>query len=170
MKKSLAIAAMLTTALFTSSLAQAGSYQDRAMTTGALFGGATGAAIGSNNDQAVEGAIFGAVIGTIAGAIIADIHQPAPVIYSNHKPSVKRHVYSHHRSALKRHAYKQQRHADRVAEHRAQRRYDRQVARGYGHHSSRWGDYRTGKRHDKAERLNRHERSERRHHRGHDES
>lgn len=80
MKKTLMIATLLTTAMFATSLAQAGPYQDRAMATGAIFGGATGAAIGSGSDQAVEGAIFGAVLGTIAGAIIADNHQPWHII------------------------------------------------------------------------------------------
>ena len=172
MKKSIAITAMLTAALFTSSLAQAASYQDRAMTTGAVFGGTTGAVIGSNSNQAVEGAIFGALLGTIAGVIIADQHRPAPVVYTHHRPVVKRHVYSHHRPAVKRHAYKHQRRAHRVTEQRARHRNDRYVARGYGHPRSgtRRSDYRAAKRHDSRTPVQRHGRSERRSHRGDNDS
>jgi hypothetical protein len=173
MKKSIAIAATLTAALFASSPVQAASYQDRAMTTGAVFGGTTGAVIGSNSNQAVEGAIFGALLGTIAGVIIADQHRPAPVVYARHRPVVKRHVYSHHRPAVKRHAYKHQRRAHRVTEQRV--RHDRYVARGYGHPRSgtRWSDYRAAKRHDyrnPVKRRDRGGRSERRSHRGDNDS
>jgi hypothetical protein len=175
MKKSIAIAAMLTAALFALSPAQAASYQDRAMATGAVFGGTTGAAIGSNSNQAVEGAIFGAVLGTIAGIIIADQHRPAPVVYTHHRPVVKRHVYSHQRPAVKRHAYKHQRRVHRVAEQRAHHRQNRYVAQGYGHHRSgtRRSDYRAAKRHDYRNPVNRHGRSEqsgRRSHRGDNDS
>ena len=41
MKKTLAIATLLSTALLASSPAQAASYQDRAMTTGAVVGATT---------------------------------------------------------------------------------------------------------------------------------
>lgn len=171
MKKSIAIAAMLTTALFASSPVQAASYQDRAMTTGAVFGGATGAAIGSSSNQAVEGAIFGALLGTIAGIIIADRYHPEPVVQIHHRPVVKRHIYSHHRPAVRRHTYKHQRRAHRVAEQRAHHRQNRYVAQGYGHPRSgtRWSDYRAAKRHDyrnPVERRDRGGRSERRSHRG----
>ncbi len=163
MKKPLAIAAMLTAALFTSSTAQAASYQDRAMTTGAVFGGATGAAVGSSSNRAIEGAIFGAVLGTIAGAIIADQYRPTPVVQTYHRPVVRRH-----------HAYRQH-HVYRVAKRRAHLRHDRYVARGYGHHRSgtRWSDYRATRHHDYRNPANRHDRSEqseRRSHRGYNDS
>ena len=175
MKKPIAIVAMLIAALFASSAAQAASYQDRAMTTGAVFGGATGAAVGSNSNQAVEGAIFGAVLGTIAGAIIANQYRPAPVVQTHHRPVVKRHVYSHHRPAVKHHTFKQQRRLHRVTEQRAHHRQNRYVARGYGHQRSgtRWSDYRASKRQDYRNPVNRHgrnEQSERRSHRGHNDS
>ncbi|MDT8376576.1 MAG: glycine zipper domain-containing protein [Mariprofundaceae bacterium] len=139
MKKTLTIATLLSTALLASPPVQAASYQDRAMTTGAVVGATTGAVVGSNSNQAVEGAIFGAVLGTIAGAIIADQYRPAPVVYTRthrpvvkrhihvqHRPVVKRHVHVQHRPVVKRHVYTQKRPAHRVAERRT---YDRHVAR-----------------------------------------
>ncbi len=169
MKKPLAIAAMLTTALFISSPAQAASYRDRAMTTGAIFGGATGAAVGSNSNRAVEGAIFGAVLGTIAGAIIADQYRPAPIAQTHHRPVVRHHAYSHHRPVVRRHHAYRQHHAYRVAERRAHLRHDRYVARGYGHHRSGtyWSDYRATRHHGYRNPVNRHDRSEQSEHRSH---
>ena len=164
MKKTLAIATLLSTALLASSPAQAASYQDRAMTTGAVVGATTGAVVGSNSNQTVEGAIFGAVLGTIAGAIIANNNHQATVVHTRHRPVVKRHVYTQHRPVVKRHA--------RVAKQRAHLRHERYVAQGYGHqcNQNRWGDYRAAKRHDSRAPVQRHDRSERRNHRGHIES
>jgi len=167
MKKTLAIATLLSTALLASSPAQAASYQDRAMTTGAVVGATTGAVVGSNSNQAVEGAIFGAVLGTIAGAIIANQHQPVTVVHTGHRPVVKRHVYTQHRPVVKRHA--------RVAKQRAHLRHERYVAQGYGHqrNQNRWSDYRAAKRHDSRAPVQQHdrgERNERRSHRSHNES
>lgn len=165
MKKTLIIATLLTTAMFAALPAHAASYQDRAMTTGALFGGATGAAIGSNSNQAVEGAIFGAVLGTIAGAIIADNHQP--VAYHHPRPYRKHVINKRGHRGHKATQYRHQRKHGYYKRHHKAERYghqrSRHVVRGYGHKrdGSRWSDYRSAKRHDYRNRSDRHNRSER---------
>jgi uncharacterized protein YcfJ len=141
MKKRLAIATLLSTALLASPVTQAASYQDRAMTTGAVVGATSGAIIGSNSNQAIEGAIFGAVLGTIAGAIIASNNQPVTVVHTQRRPVVEHHVYhqprpvvqhrvvyTHHRPVVQRHVYRDHRPAHRVSEHRTYDRHDRHVA------------------------------------------
>ncbi|OIQ01259.1 MAG: hypothetical protein COS82_01890 [Zetaproteobacteria bacterium CG06_land_8_20_14_3_00_59_53] len=130
--KRIITAALLSTALLAAPMAQAASYQDRTMATGAVVGATAGAVVGSNSNQAVEGAIFGAVLGTIAGAMIASANQPAyqqvyvaqpqhhyrPTAY-HYQPRVQ-----HYRPVAQRVVYVQP--APRRVEHRA-------APRSYGH-------------------------------------
>jgi len=103
-------AALLSTALLAAPFAQAASYQDRTMATGAVVGATAGAVVGSNSNQAIEGAVFGAVLGTIAGAMIASANQPAVYVapqqhyrpaahhyqprVQHHQPRVQKVVYT----------------------------------------------------------------------------
>jgi len=89
-------AALLSTALLAAPFAQAASYQDRTMATGAVVGATAGAVIGSNSNQAIEGAVFGAVLGTIAGVMIASNNQPVHVVQPV-RHYQKPHRYQQHR-------------------------------------------------------------------------
>ena len=168
MKKRLAIATLLSTALLASPVTQAASYQDRAMTTGAVVGATSGAVIGSNSNQAVEGAIFGAVLGTIAGAIIAQNQQPVTVVHTQRRPMVEHHVYHHprpvvqrrvvyskHRPVVERHVYRDHRPVQRVSERRTYDRHDRSVAQRDDRHRKSFD------RHDKRERNQKNDRGHR---------
>ena len=120
--KAFITAALLSVTLLAAPIAQAASYQDRAMATGAVVGATTGAVVGSAQNQAFEGALFGAVLGTIAGAVIGNqqqpvhvVHQPAPRHYKPVRHVERRHVYarSSHNS---RHEYVNER-SSAYAEH-----------------------------------------------------
>ncbi|TLS76477.1 hypothetical protein FE236_06360 [Mariprofundus erugo] len=122
--KRILIVTALTTAMFAASVAQAASYQDRSMATGAVVGATTGAVVGSASHQVVEGAVFGAVLGTIAGAVIASQHEPVYVARNDVRPHYRpvAHVYQprhhayvqrdHHRS-MRPSAYAWDRHEHR---------------------------------------------------------
>ena len=88
--KRIITAALLTSALLAAPVAQAASYQDRAM--------ATGAVVGSSHNQAVQGAIFGAVLGTIAGVVISSQHQPVHVVKQHPRPHYKPVAHHKHRA------------------------------------------------------------------------
>ncbi len=156
MYKNLLSATLLSTALLAAPVSQAASYQDRAMTTGAVVGATTGAVVGSNNNQAVEGAIFGAVLGTIAGAVIASQAEPVTVVHTRpvvsrvYYPRTVRHVYYHPRPVVKRevHVYKMApRHIERSHHVRADRDDRRiRVAHGYGNsQEKRWNEQKRGR-------------------------
>ena len=90
--------ALLTSALLAAPVAQAASYQDRSMATGAVVGATTGAVVGSSHNQAVQGAIFGAVLGTIAGVVISSQHQPVHVVKQHPRPHYKPVAHHKHRA------------------------------------------------------------------------
>ena len=121
--KRMITAALLTSALLAAPVAQAASYQDRAMATGAVVGATTGAVVGSSHNQAVEGAIFGAVLGTIAGAVIASQHQPVYVAQQQPRPHYKP-VSHHYQPRTQKASYS----------HNHNRKHDRNAdSRSYGH-------------------------------------
>jgi len=180
MKNAFMIAILLSSALFVSPVTHAASYQDQAMVTGAIVGGASGAIIGSNQHRAVEGAIFGAVLGTVAGAIIGNQRQSA-VAYHHPRPQrshVIKHRYRTHKATHDRHNHHQHDYQSRhhKAKHYFHHRHGRYVAQGYGHRTeNRWRDYRAAKRHayrddQRDHEKRRYERHERRNHEGHDDS
>ena len=111
--KSFITTALLSTALLAAPVAQAASYQDRAMGTGAVVGATTGAVIGSSHHQAVEGAIFGAVLGTIAGAIIANQHQPVHIV--KRQPQTHYKPWAHYKQT--RHHYQPRAHYKQARHH-----------------------------------------------------
>jgi len=116
--KSLITAVLLSAALLAAPVSQAASYQDRAMTTGAVVGATTGAVVGAGSNQVVEGAIFGAVLGTMAGAIIGSQYQPVYVVeHERHRPHYRPVRYEHERE----HSYSRER-----------GRYHDQRSRGHG--------------------------------------
>ena len=103
--KSFITAALLTTALLAAPVAQAASYQDRTMATGAVVGATAGAVVGSAQNQVVEGAVFGAILGTIAGVVIASQNEPVYVVHQpaahhegrrDHRPSYSRQQQNRH--------------------------------------------------------------------------
>lgn len=114
--KRLMTATALTLSLLAAPLAQAASYQDRAIANGAVIGTAAGAVVGASQNQPVEGALFGAVLGTIAAAIIASQIEPAY--------AVEYHPYPHYRERFHRdgHRYDYREHHSR-AFHRDRHQY-----------------------------------------------
>ncbi len=128
--KRIITATLLSTALLVAPLAQAASYQDRTMATGAVVGATTGAVVGSGSNQMLEGAIIGAVFGTIAGAVIGNQHQPVYVTHQSHhqyKPVAHRYERRDYRPSYSRsHNRRDNRHVeyrgrDREYSHRGDR-------------------------------------------------